>query len=266
MSKTVMSTVMSNNVIWNRADTQIFRKNMLQKKRRFSTACAALMATALLVLATPVVAIPVDDIAAAEAWRNGLYRKIAKSVVLIANKGHGTGFFVAPNLILTNAHVVGESKTVTIVTFGGHKLKARVIEKAKEGYDLALISVEDSKGLLTKAGGPVPLMLSTAPVHVGDQAATIGHGTGLAQSSLTTLWSLNTGIVTNVYPSGKGSEVFETQIPVNPGNSGGPIFNKRGEVVGVATAGFKLASSINFAIKITVAKAHLHKLGAAPTR
>jgi len=210
--------------------------------------------------AIPSLAGPVDDIAKAEAWRNGLYRKIAKSVVLIANKGHGTGFFVGPNLILTNAHVVGESKKVTIVTFGGHKLDGQVIEKAKKDYDLALVKVDDPKGLLTKAGGPVPLKLSTAPVHVGDWAATIGHGTGIAQSSLTTLWSLNTGIVTNVYPSGKGSEVFETQIPVNPGNSGGPIFNKNGEVVGVATAGFKLASSINFAIKITVAKANLKGL------
>jgi len=237
------------------------QKNIRQTRNRsLRTLTKRIVLIAFVSVSMQSFADPAQDVAAMESWRNGLYRKIAKSVVLIANKGHGTGFFVGPTLILTNAHVVGESQAVTVVTFGGHKLQAKVIEKAKKGYDLALIKVADPKGLLKKPGGPVPLTLSTAPVHVGDWAATIGHGTGIAQRALTTLWSFNTGIVTNVYPSGKGSEVFETQIPVNPGNSGGPIFNKHGEVVGIATAGFKLASSINFAIKVSVAKAHLRGL------
>jgi serine protease Do len=74
--------------------------------------------------------------------------------------------------------------------------------------------------------------------------AAIGHGMG-------TTWTYTTGMVSNTYPVDGFADkpLFQTQIPLNPGNSGGPIFDRNGVVVGVVTAGIQKAQSINFAIR-----------------
>jgi S1-C subfamily serine protease len=76
--------------------------------------------------------------------------------------------------------------------------------------------------------------------------ASVGHGRG-------GIWSFNTGMVSNIYPDGSERPIFQTQIPLNPGNSGGPIVDVRGRVVGVVTAQMRESNSMNFAIRSDVA-------------
>jgi S1-C subfamily serine protease len=67
-------------------------------------------------------------------------------------------------------------------------------------------------------------------------------------------------MVSNIYRDGTDRPVFQTQIPLNPGNSGGPIFDRDGQVVGVLTSGIKDANAINFSISIEVARRSLPAL------
>jgi S1-C subfamily serine protease len=86
--------------------------------------------------------------------------------------------------------------------------------------------------------------------------ASIGHGLG-------GIWTFTTGMVSNIYPDRGERPVFQTQIPLNPGNSGGPVLDRRGRVVGVVTAGIRDSNSINFAIRSDVAVRKLAKLQAS---
>jgi len=89
--------------------------------------------------------------------------------------------------------------------------------------------------------------LGTASPRVGQWVGAVGHGSGA-------IWTFSSGMVSNVYPEGAERPVFQTQIPLNPGNSGGPIFDARGTVIGVVTAALKEATAINFGISIATAR------------
>lgn len=60
-------------------------------------------------------------------------------------------------------------------------------------------------------------------------------------------------MISNIYPVGAEHPVLQTQIPLNPGNSGGPLLNRHGRVIGIVTAGIHESNSINFAIRADVA-------------
>ena len=220
------------------------------------SACALLaLGAVLLVGARPreaAPASPADPLETIERAEQALFRRIAPSVAFIADsRGFGSGFVVgADGLLLTNAHVVGEAKTVKVVLHDGRALVGKVLARAPDKLDLALVQV-DARDL-------VPLELGgLADLKVGSFAASVGHGKG-------GIWTFNTGMVSNIYPAGDASRpVFQTQIPLNPGSSGGPVFDRFGRVVGVVTAGMTDSNSINFAIKIDVALASFPELAPA---
>jgi serine protease Do len=202
---------------------------------------------ALLVCALSGVA-QADPVAEIEAHQRQMFQRLAPSVVYIMNKGGiGSGFFVSSDgLILTNSHVVHGAEIVLVVLHGGGKFEGRVVERASEDIDLALVRI-------AKTGTP-PLVVGGAPLGVGDWVASVGHG---ADSP----WTYTVGMVSNIYPHKRSRPVFQTQIPLNPGSSGSPIVNRAGRVVGIVTAGIKEASSVNFAIRAEVALASLPRLG-----
>jgi S1-C subfamily serine protease len=211
-----------------------------------------LAAAAPAVPAALPVAAPVeghDPLAALEAAQQRLFAELAPSVVFISNKeGFGSGFLVSRDgLVLTNAHVVGTAATVDVVMNDGRRHTGTVLEKHKS-IDLALVQLPIATSApLTFADGEA--------LRVGAWIGAIGHGRG-------GIWTYNTGMVSNIYPIESGRPVFQTQIPLNPGASGGPIFDRRGRVVGVVTAALKDADSINFGINIAVALKELKQLGA----
>lgn len=191
---------------------------------------------------------PSPALGAVEREQEALFEKVAPSVVFIATHGaFGSGFFVsADGLVLTNAHVVDTSKEVDVVLRDGRKLKGEVLERGANGIDLALVKVP--------VDGMVPLVLDElSDVKVGSFVASVGHGQGA-------IWTFNTGMVSNIYPVGAERPVLQTQIPLNHGNSGGPVVDRRGRVVGIVAAGLENSNSINFAIRSDVAARVLTRL------
>ncbi len=160
-------------------------------------------------------------------------------------RGQGSGFIVAEDgLILTNAHVVKDAKDVTVRLADRREFKAKVLG-SDPATDIAVLRI-DAKGLSTvRLGDPKSLM-------VGDPVLAIGAPYGLEQTA-------TAGIVSAKARSLPG-EAFvpfiQTDAAVNPGNSGGPLFDGAGQVVGInsqiysRTGGFQ---GVSFAIPIDVA-------------
>jgi serine protease Do len=164
-------------------------------------------------------------------------RDAIPAVVRISgSNGAGSGFFVTSDgLVVTNAHVVRNESSVTVTTSSGKSIQSSTIY-ADEDRDLAFIKV-------TGTNYPV-LRLQTRPPNPG--ADVIAIGSPLSEQ-LTN--SVTKGVVSGVRHGNHGTWI-QTDTAMNPGNSGGPLLNTSGEVVGVNT--MKLVepdiSGINFSL------------------
>jgi S1-C subfamily serine protease len=190
-----------------------------------------------------------DPIGDLEARQIALFERIAPGVVFISSGEDtiGSGFLVsAAGLILTNSHVVGKAKKVKVVLHDGRSFEGAVVERAKYDIDLALVKIE-AKDM------PVLDISQEAPIKVGSWAGAVGHGKGA-------IWTYNTGMISNIYNNKEVAMVFQTQIPLNPGNSGGPVFDREGRVIGLATSAITNSNSINFGIAIDTARNSLDGL------
>ncbi|MEG3440185.1 S1C family serine protease [Pannus brasiliensis CCIBt3594] len=155
-----------------------------------------------------------------------LYQKASPAVVTIKNgNGHGSGFLVSPDgLIVTNAHVVeGGPRVVTVKFSDGQQASADVIGFAKNGVDLAVLRIYNRQNLPY-----LPLARPNSP-RVGESIFVIG--TPLEEDYQNTLTQ---GIISRLDPE-KGT--VQHNANTNPGNSGGPVLNSQGEVVGVHFSG-----------------------------
>ncbi len=210
----------------------------------------AVLLTLVALLAPPsAVERGAQQVADLEAWRQNLFERTASSVVFISTKqGLGSGFFISDDgWILTASHVVGSAGTVDVVLRDGRRMTGTVQERAKNKIDFALVKVD------LKSAKPLELA-TTSSLKVGAWVGSVGHGTG-------GIWTFNTGMVSNIYPVGAQKPVFQTDIPLNPGNSGGPIFDRQGRVVGIVTAGIQAANNVNYGIKIDEALGNLDSIG-----
>jgi S1-C subfamily serine protease len=186
-----------------------------------------------------------------------LFRDAAPSVVLIQTRdGIGSGSLLKDNIILTNLHVVGRERQVTVVfkpTDPSGRLKddevsrADVI-KADRQRDLALLRPRSLPSRLIR-----PLEISPQDtIEVGSDVFAIGHPKEDA-------WTYTKGIVSAFRPDfvwsvGSGTDdqhratVIQTQTPINPGNSGGPLLSEDGKLVGVNSFIAQEAQGLNFAV------------------
>ncbi|GAB4160245.1 MAG: hypothetical protein Fur0046_39420 [Cyanobacteria bacterium J069] len=170
-----------------------------------------------------------------------VYRQASPAVVSIQTQsGTGSGSIIsADGLILTNAHVVSNSRQVRVILADGRRLDGEVIAFAEGGLDLAAVRVR-AQNLPT-----VPLA-SPGAVEVGQRAFAIGNPFGQFQGTFTT------GIVSRL-DTNRG--LIQTDAAINPGNSGGPLLNSQGEMIGVNSAIFSPRggsgnTGIGFAISI----------------
>ncbi|HXZ48733.1 MAG TPA: DegQ family serine endoprotease [Usitatibacter sp.] len=160
-------------------------------------------------------------------------------------RGEGSGFIVSPDgYILTNAHVVDHATQVHVRLTDRREFRAKVIGADKES-DIALIKI-DTKSLPTVQIG------NSRDAQVGQWVVAIGSPYGFENS-------VTAGIVSAKSRSLPGDTYvpfIQTDVPVNPGNSGGPLFNLEGQVIGInsqiytRTGGFQ---GLSFAIPIEVA-------------
>ncbi|RZL66206.1 MAG: PDZ domain-containing protein [Variovorax sp.] len=157
----------------------------------------------------------------------------------------GSGFIVsADGYILTNAHVVARGAQINVRLTDRREFKARLVG-IDPLADIALLKI-DAAGLPTvKIGNP-------ADTDVGDWALAIGSPYGFSNS-------VTAGIVSakgRVLPGAHAMPFLQTDVPVNPGNSGGPLFNLRGEVIGINSRIYSSSGGyqgLSFAIPIDVA-------------
>jgi S1-C subfamily serine protease len=197
-----------------------------------------------------------------------IFKQVANSVVQITSKiptpsapqssnitTLGSGFvYDKQGHIVTNGHLVGDAKVVAVTSVDGNRYTAKVI--AKDIYsDIAVLQISQnaSQPQLQLLSSLKPLVLgNSSKMDVGDAVIAIGNPFGLSDT-------MTTGIVSGIgrsLPASAGGgysipNVIQTDAPVNPGNSGGPLLNTRGEMIGMNTAilsGTNTFSGIGFAI------------------
>jgi serine protease Do len=168
------------------------------------------------------------------------------------HRGAGSGFIIdADGSILTNNHVIDRAERITVKLSDGRTLRARVVG-ADPDTDIALIKVDGQPGL------PVAPLGDSGTLRMGEWVCAIGNPLGYEHS-------VTVGVVSFL-----GRKLFDesldnyiqTDAAINFGNSGGPLINARGEVVGINAAISSRASSIGFAVPINGAAAVLPQLRA----
>jgi V8-like Glu-specific endopeptidase len=198
---------------------------------------------ATLAEARPSAASSLDQTAASARTSAALEDVIARvlpAVVSIqAGSGRGTGFFVRPDFVLTNAHVVGDETSVRLQT-GAQEYQGRVVRRSP-GTDLALVQVY--------GGNPQQPWLSLGSaksVRAGQEVIAIGFALGVLSNTVTR------GIVSAIRDTG-AVLLIQTDAAINPGNSGGPLVDRDGVVVGVnamRVAGAQGGEGLAFAVAI----------------
>ena len=193
--------------------------------------------------------------------------RVAPSVVYIATisvteshlldpprQGVGSGFVISEEgHILTNTHVVASAEQIRLIFRDGTEAKGRLVG-LDEQTDIAVIQADAPREKLH----PAPLADSDA-IRVGQKAIAIGNPFGLGQTA-------SVGVITGkgrVLPMSRTTlltNVIQTDAAINLGNSGGPLINSRGEVMGINTALVVGANNIAFSIPINTAKALLPQL------
>lgn len=191
---------------------------------------------------------PTSPGASAPSSLADLVSRAAPAVVTIeSGVGLGTGFFVSPTQVVTNHHVVQQSTTVTLRLYGGQQARGRVVARSLEA-DLALVQSETALG-----EHPALLLRSIGGVRPGEEVLAIGSP-ALGRSALES--SVTRGIISGIR-SLEGVTVIQTDAALNPGNSGGPLVDMAGRVVGINSVKAAGQESIGFAVAADYAQALL---------
>jgi serine protease Do len=166
----------------------------------------------------------------------------------VPSTGVGSGFiYDASGLILTNYHVVEGGANLTVTLQDGRELAGRVVASDQE-HDLAVIKI-DATGLPTVAVG------TSASLKVGQLVVAIGSPLGTFTDSVTSgiLSATGRSITVRDGSTRQGrtmSNLLQTDAAINEGNSGGPLLDASGRVIGINTASASSAEGIGFAIAI----------------
>ncbi len=191
-----------------------------------------------------------------------VYAQNARSVVLITcsiqssmygqvttGSSTGSGFIISGDgYVVTNNHVVEGATSVTVTTFDGTELKAAVVGTDSTN-DVAVLKAETETEL------PAVVIGASSDLIVGDQVVAIGNPLGELTSTMTVGYV--SAMDRDVTTDGRTITMIQTDAAINSGNSGGPLFNMKGEVIGITTAKYSGSSSsgatiesIGFAIPI----------------
>jgi putative serine protease PepD len=192
-------------------------------------------------------------------------QKVQHGVVAVDVKGStgglqsfeaaGTGMIIdSAGLILTNAHVVQNANTIQVSLYDGRTLDATLVGRSTQN-DVALIQAHGASGLEPVKFG------SSASLQVGDDVVAVGNALNLGATPTVT-----TGIVSALnreITADNGetlSDLIQTDAAINHGNSGGPLVNATGEVIGINTAVAADGQNIGFAISIDSVQSLIQKL------
>jgi len=196
--------------------------------------------------------------------RGALYRSVNPSVVVIRAHGRdvdasgltrfletGSGVLVsADGKVVTAAHVVQAMDEISVEVVGGETVAARVVNSAPAA-DLSLLQLDH-----VPAGARIATMGDSDRVRIGDPVIIVGAPYGLAHSLsgglISARWAPNT-----VYPAIPLAEFLQTDATINTGNSGGPMFNMAGEVIGIVSHNISKSGGsegLGFVVSINTAR------------
>lgn len=169
----------------------------------------------------------------------------APAVVLVKTAaGLGSGFFINKSgYLITNFHVIAGEKKISVTQFlQENQILRRVVHKEVEivaaapFHDLAVLKLKDFDTNIT----PV-IFAPEEQLNIGETVFAIGNPLGLERT-------VTEGVLSQTHRNFGGILYLQVDAPVNPGNSGGPLFNARGQVIGVINMGVPTMEGLNFAI------------------
>lgn len=179
-------------------------------------------------------------------------------------RSSGSGFFISPTLVVTNYHVAGNGKKLEVV-YGGKIRKPAVVIASNQQNDLVLLKVEGLEGMVE------PLVLANSKeVREGERIYAVGFPLSTYTGSTA---KITDGLVNSISGFNGNPNQFQISAPVQPGNSGGPLLNEKGEVVGVVSATLNkkfadttgvIAQNVNFAMKSNTVQNMLNLLPDRP--
>jgi S1-C subfamily serine protease len=177
-----------------------------------------------------------------------------KSFALLSEYANGTGFLISNNgYIVTCHHVVEDAKTINIRGINGDfskTFKAAIVAKDSK-HDLAILKVDCN---LNKK---IPFAVNWNALDVGQDVFTLGYP---LKSELGEEIKLTNGIVSCSSGYQGNSSMYQVSAPIQPGNSGGPLFDKNGNIVGVMIAKYTAAENASYAVKTNYLKKLIESL------
>ena len=160
-------------------------------------------------------------------------------------KGNGSGFFVGKNIIATNHHVVEGASEIKVVikTASDIKTYTSKVLCCDKTNDLALLMVDDMEfqPLLT-----IPYNIYQRTIDVGSSIFTMGYPMAHVMGSEI---KVTDGIISSKTGYDGQISAYQISAPIQPGNSGGPMFDKTGNLVGITSSGIQGANNVGYAIK-----------------
>ena len=186
-------------------------------------------------------------------WSQVVKKSKNAVVVIQTNRGLGSGFIIRENgLLITNQHVIKGATQISVSFASGEKYsKAYVLAEDSE-RDLAILRIEG-------VDLPILSVSNSSTVDVGDEVICIGAPKGLS-------YTASNGIISALRVWEDGTKVIQTTAPLSPGNSGGPLMNRDGHVIGVITFQFKEGQNLNFAIPSNYFRAMMETLDTHPNQ
>ncbi len=164
---------------------------------------------------------------------------------LPAQEWSGSGFALKNGYIATNYHVVENARNITVQGIRGHfstEYKATVVATDKFN-DLAIIKISDSR---FSGFGTIPYRVKTSTSEVGEEVFVLGYP---LTSTMGDEIKLTTGVVSSKTGFQGDVSLYQISAPIQPGNSGGPLFDGNGNLIGIVNAKHKGAENVGYAIK-----------------
>jgi tetratricopeptide (TPR) repeat protein len=180
--------------------------------------------------------------ASAQDYLPELVKRIKPSSVAIEtfdargnSVSRGSGFFISPDRIITNRHVIERSSRVEIHLMDGKKFVVKGVLAIDGEGDLAMLQVDVPKNLA------IPLPIVRTVPQEGESIVVVGNPFGLEGS-------VSNGIVSAVREISGYGRIIQITAPISPGSSGSPVVNMYGQVIGIATLQAAEGQSLNFAV------------------
>ncbi|PHR96488.1 MAG: hypothetical protein COA78_28755 [Blastopirellula sp.] len=186
-----------------------------------------------------------------------LFRESSPAVVVITVEGRdgkqsgiGTGFFIrSDGLVATNLHVIGQSRPIKVHLSDGKILEVESVFASDSTMDLAILKVKAKDT-------PALTIGDSSSTTKGEPIVVIGNPRGLKHSVVSGVLSGTRTIASR--------EMLQLAIPIEPGNSGGPVINAEGEVIGIVTMKSTVTDNLGFAVTINDLKPLLKSPNTVP--